>query len=377
MRRRLNLLWDEAVTKNDEATWVTYRKYSNKLEKLLKKFHINYEKKTIDSKDRSRLHSYINNRIVDKMKVPTLTDSSSGRILTENQEKVEELAKVFQNSFEDPSLGNQDSFDDDSSVFPVMQKSIWFHKEDIVELLSKWPKSTSLSADYIPLLFIKNVVHLIAYPLEHIFNLSYMRSEVPERWKRSFITPIPKKPPFSNPNNYRPVSITSIFARLFEKIMKRHIVEHLTEQQIIPKSQHGFWKGKSIETALLESTNDWTQALDEHNSVHVVYFDFSKAFDKIPIQKLLHKLYRVGVQPRAVEWIRGFLENRTYQVRIDDCFSTVYGTSSGVPQGGVLSPLLFLVYTCDLPNSVSKFGVTCKMQPLTLYTIGQIVGIYL
>ncbi|EYC39859.1 hypothetical protein Y032_0638g971 [Ancylostoma ceylanicum] len=228
-------------------------------------------------------------------------------------------------------------------------------------ILSKWPKSTSLSADYIPLLFIKNVVHLIAYPLEHIFNLSYMRSEVPERWKRSFITPIPKKPPLSNPNNYRPVSITSIFARLFEKIMKRHIVEHLTEQQIIPKSQHGFWKGKSIETALLESTNDWTQALDEHNSVHVVYFDFSKAFDKIPIQKLLHKLYRVGVQPRTVEWIRGFLKNRTYQVRIDDCFSTVYGTSSGVPQGGVLSPLLFLVYTCDLPDSVSKFGVTCKM----------------
>lgn len=99
-----------------------------------------------------------------------------------------------------------------------MSSAPWLHGDDIIEVLAKWPKSSSLSPDYIPLSFIKNVALYIAYPLEHIFNLSYTRAEVPARWKHAFVTPILKKAPLNDPRNYRPISITSVSARTFEKI---------------------------------------------------------------------------------------------------------------------------------------------------------------
>ena len=137
--------------------------------------------------------------------------------------------------------------------------------------------------------------------------------------------------------------ITSVFARTFEKLLKKHLIRHLDENQVVSKCQHGFWKGRSTETALLTAMNDWTAAVDTKEEVHVVYFDFTKAFDKVTTGRLVNKLKHVGVHPRAVRWIENFLDGRSYKVRIGETFSSVRQITSGVPQGGVLSPLLFLV----------------------------------
>ncbi|KAK6054096.1 hypothetical protein COOONC_08399, partial [Cooperia oncophora] len=121
-----------------------------------------------------------------------------------------------------------------------MGPDLWFHRDEIFELLSKWPSSHSVTPDFIPLHLIKRTAHYLAFPLELLFNLSYMRSEVPSRWKHSFIVPVPKKPPFSNPSNYRPISITSVFARLFEKIVKGKVTAYMNRNRLIPTNQHGF-----------------------------------------------------------------------------------------------------------------------------------------
>ncbi|KAK6035375.1 hypothetical protein COOONC_27120, partial [Cooperia oncophora] len=226
----------------------------------------------------------------------------------------------------------------------TMGPDLWFHRDEIFDLLSKWPNSHSVTPDFIPLHLIKRTAHCLALPLELLFNLSYMRSEVPSRWRHSFIVPVPKKPPFSNPSNYRPIMTT-----------------YLNRNSLIPINQHGFSTGKSTETALLTSFNDWTNALDSRKPVHVVYFDFAKAFDRVPHRKLTAKLESLGIYPLIVRWIESFLCNRTYQVRIGDSFSSKYSSkysiTSGVPQGGVLSPLLFIAYTACLPASLSRFGL--------------------
>lgn len=188
-----------------------------------------------------------------------------------------------------------------------------------------------------------------------------MNAEVPQRWKHAFITPIPKKQPYSDPGNYRPISITSIFARTFEKIMKKHVLEYIEKSGVISENQFGFMKGRSVETAVLTSLNDWTAAVERGNRSDVVYFDFSKAFDKVPVDKLLIKMEMAGIHPMIRAWIQSFLTGRTYQVKVRQEYSSMYSAHSGVPQGGVLSPLLFLLYTFELPAKIARLGAACKM----------------
>ena len=219
----------------------------------------------------------------------------------------------------------------------------------------------SLTPDGIPYCFIRKIAAEIASPLEIIFNLCFMRTQIPDRWKEAYVFPLPKKPPYSEPNNFRPVSITSLFCRLFEKIMKESIVRHLDQHSIIPASQHGFSTGKSTITQMLESLNDWTLAMSQKQNVDIIYFDFEKAFDKVPHGKLLRKLHVLGLHPKIIEWIREFLTNRCFRVHLNNTFSSPRVICSGVPQGSVLSPVLFTIYAYDLPESVSSFGVQCKM----------------
>ena len=237
--------------------------------------------------------------------------------------------------------------------------SAWFNADEIYELLSKWPAAYSDTPDHIPLVFIKKVLHTIVGPLVHLFNLSFMRAEVPNLWRTALITPIPKTRPFTSPHNFRPISITSIFARTFEKILKARIVKHLSEHAIISPFQHGFQKSRSTVTALLQSLNDWTSIVDGGAGVDVIYLDFCKAFDKVPHSKLLNKLEIVGLHPRIIAWICAFLHNRSFQVRVNTSLSEPRPVCSGVPQGAVLSPVLFSIYTYELPFIISSLGVKC------------------
>lgn len=141
----------------------------------------------------------------------------------------------------------------------------------VYEHLSRWRNSNTVSPDEIPFSFIKNIAHAIAFLLAYLFNQSMTFSEVPSLWKHSYVTPVLKKEPASDPSNFRPVSITSIFYRLFEKILKKHILEHLESNKILPSAQHGFVNGKSIETNMLECINDWTAALDDNKTI-TLYF---------------------------------------------------------------------------------------------------------
>ena len=134
-----------------------------------------------------------------------------------------------------------------------MSDSVWFHRDKIFELLSKWPNSHSLTPDYIPFRFLREIALYISSPLEYIFNLSFMNCEIPQCWKISFVTPIPKKVSTPSPRSFRPVSITSILARVFEKILKSVIVNHLETCAVIPPQQHGFRTGRSTVTQMLET----------------------------------------------------------------------------------------------------------------------------
>ena len=133
-------------------------------------------------------------------------------------------------------------------------------------------------------------------PLTKLFSLSLQTGIVPQGWKEARVVPLFKKGKRDRPENYRPVSLTSIVGKIFESIVKDNIVKHLDRHNLIKGSQHGFTKGRSCLTNLLQFIESVTKSVDDGNSLDIVYLDFAKAFDKVPYQRLFRKLEAHGVR---------------------------------------------------------------------------------
>ena len=153
--------------------------------------------------------------------------------------------------------------------------------------------------------------------------------------------------------NYRPVSLTCILCKVMESIIRDQVMYHLRINNTLSPYQYGFINKRSTTLQLLNVLDKWTFELDQGKEIEGVYFDFQKAFDSVPHKRLLLKLEKIGIKNKSLNWKKDFLENR-YQVWLNGALSNIIQVKSGIPQGSVLGPILFIIYVNDNPDNIKS-----------------------
>ena len=305
-------------------------------------------------------YKYASNK--SKVKTPIGPLMIDGILTDDNLKICDELRLQYEKVFSQPLLTNiiSDSStffetnNDDDSVLSNIEIKI----ADILKQIKTISNNAAAGPDQLPAIFLKNCASPLAKPLLILYNNSLNTGIIPSKLKSAKITPIFKGGSKGEAKNYRPIALTSHIIKVLEKIITSKLTIYLETNNKMNEGQHGFRSGRSCLSQLLAHHEMIVSALEgKSENLDVIYLDFAKAFDKVDHGILLHKARQLGVSGRIGVWLHNFLSNRTQFVAVNGVTSSVSHVLSGVPQGSVLGPLLFLIHIHDINKNVKHSHV--------------------
>ena len=335
-----------------------YKDSLSKKKKLIKKSIRESQQELANrSKDFKEFFKYFSN-VSKKPKV--MGPLKKNNIVAENDEDMAELLNDhFCSVFTDENL---DILPNDYNLPPSKFVNYPFEdftvtEEEVEIFINNLNENKSPGPDDIHPIILKSSPKSFSCAITIIFNRSLAYGEIPEDWKLANVSPIFKKGIKSDPSNYRPISLTSVICKILEKIIREKISHYLTINNLISTSQHGFSKGKSCLTNLIEFFDIIINWHDEDNQIDILYLDFARAFDSVAHRKLLLKLKSYGLSRQLLLWIEHWLIGRKQRTQINGKRSAWIDVKSGTPQGTSLSTILFLIYIDDIDNILEKFSI--------------------
>lgn len=346
--KRKNKLYVQYCKNRCSVTEARYKSYKNKLTQLLRKAEKDYVSDYINKykTEARKMWSLINDKLGKGSPNTTLPE------MCEGEEKV--LANRFNAYFTNvgPTLADsiKDKGDPLSDMGSEYKQSMYVKpvsEKELVSLINEL-KNCSAGIDCIKASVVKAVKGEIMTPLLYLLNKSLQTGIFPDALKVAVVTPVYKKGCKNSLSNYRPVSVLTVFSKLFEKAMNNRIVEYLEKHNVLYQHQYGFRKGYSTDLALSTVVDFVVKALQEKKIVCGIYMDLSKAFDTINHSVLKQKLKHYGINGPAYQWISNYLTDRKQVININGTYSESNNLTCGVPQGSILGPTLFLIYVNDI-----------------------------
>ena len=229
--------------------------------------------------------------------------------------------------------------------------------ENIEKIIDRIKTDVATGMDNIPAKIIKNTKSILSPYLTKIINLSFETKTFPDILKNAIIKPIFKKDDKNDISNYRPISILPVISKIFERATLNQLIEYFEKYDLINCFQHAYRKFHGTVTCLFELLNEIYHLIDIKKKVAIVSLDLSKAFDTINHTLLLKKLKSFNLNSDSITFLQSYLSNRKQVTKLNNFTSTKEEIKSGVPQGSILGPFLFLIFVNDLPDA---FGDTCK-----------------
>ena len=333
------------------------------------KFLQNQGAKLADPAMGAKTYWKILNTFLNKCKIPRIPPLfTNNSFVTDCKEK----ATLFNDYF-----AKQCTLFETESMLPPMiylttERLSYFEisDDDVKDIIKVLQLNKAHGPDEISVNMIKLCGDSICSPLRIIFKNIIDTGLFPDQWKEANVTPVHKKKDKQTVSNYRPISLLPLFAKIFERIVFKNLYNYLKSNNLITKNQSGFTPGDSGTNQLLSLIHDIHQAFDDNRCLEVrsVYLDMSKAFDKVWHEGLLHKLKQNGIEGNLLRFFESYLSNRRQRVVLNGCCSDWAPILSGVPQGSVLGPLLFLIYINDLECGI-KSQIKFFADDTSLYSV--------
>ena len=358
MYKKKYFAWKRHIESDRSARRKQYAKERNKAKRIERDEKREYEKRLAKEVGTNRrgFFKYVNSKLTVRPEISALINEN-GVLIHDEKEMANVCNCYFHSVLNRPT--EEEEMPEMEELCDENIRDIDITTEMVKKKLENLNRYKGSGPDKMHPHVLRETAASISLPLSMLFRESLSTGETPDDWRRANVTPIFKKGDRNDPANYRPVSLTSQVCKVLESIVKEQMFDHLKNNNLLSEEQHGFREGRSCLSNLLTTLEDWTTMLDEGDCVDVAYLDFRKAFDLVSHKHLLYKLQKNGINGQIGNWIRAFLENRKQKVVIRGFESDELDVLSGVPQGSVLGPILFLIFINDLPK--------CTTCPVCLF----------